>query len=191
VFLKQCLCEIMGERGPAPRPLAEVIERGNPSHNTKAELNLRHQPTPEPVLVEEPPSFLDEIAKEEWRRLAPVLFRNLLFTEVDEHQLALLCSAFSKWVAIEQELKKDSDILFRDYKGNTIVNPLLKASQEAATQLHKYLREFGMSPAARMRVRAAPSKGDQLEDAWERMVKQKEAVTQKLLSENNKKDENS
>jgi len=172
-----------GSRGPQSKPLALDVLDGNRGNKTKEELNL-DQPTPEPTLFKAP-DYLDEQAKKEFDKLAQVLYKNMLLTEIDEHQLALLCQAFARWVELEKQIQKtNNQMIIKDRLGNPIPNPLIKMSLQASDQVYKYLQTFGMSPSARTRVKMAGSKEVQEEDAWERFVKQRDALKKKHLVKN-------
>ncbi|HET7232706.1 MAG TPA: phage terminase small subunit P27 family [Longimicrobium sp.] len=128
--------------------------RGNPG---------KRKPKPSPDLpagAPECPAHLKGGARREWLRIVPQLEAAGLLAEVDGTALALYCVAFARWERAERELVKTGGEVVRSPTNDyPIQNPWLAVSNKATEQIHKYLAEFGMSPAARMRV-AFKNNGD-------------------------------
>jgi P27 family predicted phage terminase small subunit len=148
----------MGKRGPPKKPAALKKRQGNPGGRDIPD---------EPVFCSsdiEPPPHLDELAVEEWKRVAPGLLINGLLTDVDKAVLAVYCECYSRWCEIESlisEQKKDT--LVKGYivigsNGNTMINPLIRASKEAKDQMIRAAKEFGMTPSSRSDVRVDANK---------------------------------
>src|SRR5580698_7010248 len=107
-------------RGPAPTPTALRVLEGNPS---KRPLN-RREPQPR-AKAPKCPDHLDEIAKNEWKRLIPILRRMRLLSEADGMALASLCQAYSTMVQAQTKLNKTGLLYLRE--GQPIrATPLLK-----------------------------------------------------------------
>ncbi len=68
----------MGVRGPAPIPTAINHIRGNPGKRKK-----NHSEPKPTVQIPYCPAHLDEDARKEWDRLAPILVRMRILTEAD------------------------------------------------------------------------------------------------------------
>lgn len=139
-------------KGPTPQPLALRVAAGNPGCRP-----LHGVPNPEPGEPECPP-HLDYEAQLEWHRLVGQLAADGLMTERDRASFALYCMAWSRWVKAEKELAKRALVMRSGDKRKE--NPYLAISVRAMEQLLKILQEFGLSPAARMRVRVDPSRGN-------------------------------
>lgn len=135
-------------------PTALKILRGNPGK--------RALPTdePEPVVVEDtrpPPEWLDDAAKREWERVAPMLIRNGLLTEMDVDALTAYCQAYSTWKEASQKIKLFGMVI----KGpNEFVmqSPYLPIANKALATVRAFMVEFGMTPSARTRVSNAGKK---------------------------------
>ena len=85
-----------------------------------------------------PPKWLkNKHAKEEWARLVPLLSKNGVLTEADLSLLATLCQTYGKYV--------DNAIKDIDIPASTL------------TQLRMLYSEFGLTPASRSGVKAAPA----------------------------------
>lgn len=146
----------MGLRGPPRIPTKLKLLRGNPAHQM---LNL-HEPEPmQASEVPEPPGFLSDYGKEEWRRIIVELYRLRLMTIVDLNPLAAYCQAYSRWRVAEEKIaamaKTDPEtgaLLLGKPSGIQVANPLVAISDTAARAMIRYAGEFGLTPAARSRL---------------------------------------
>lgn len=124
-----------------------------------------NEPDPDPEIPNPPDVFeLDGPEMAEWRRITPLLFRLGLLTAIDRTELANYCTAYGRWYNAQEALKTQ-DVVFVTDKGNVIQNPLVGISNKSMELMHKFLAEFGMTPASRARVSANP-KSVKKEDPW-------------------------
>jgi P27 family predicted phage terminase small subunit len=107
------------------------------------------------VALPEAPNHLDEIAKEEWARVAEPLYRQGILTEVDVAVLAVYCQTWARWVHAENALAA-SGLLVKQRNGNLAQSPLLRISNRAMADMSRAAAEFGMTPSSRSRVSASP-----------------------------------
>jgi P27 family predicted phage terminase small subunit len=137
-------------------PTQLKLLRGNPGHQrlNKAE----PQPAQAPD-VPEPPPMLSGYAVEEWRRLAPELYRLRLLTVADLMPFAAYCSSYARWRMAEEALARVAErdpvtggLLVKGSSGDAIVNPLVRLSRQAADNMVTFAGHFGLSPAARARI---------------------------------------
>lgn len=135
----------MGKRGPAPTPTALKLTRGNPRGKKINDA----EPTPT-LEIPHCPDHLDDEARSHWNFIVPKLFAANLLSEVDGIALAAYCQTWSRWIQAEAALKS---VGMRDG-----VTSQLRAVQSTLDQMHRYLVEFGMTPAARSRIRVPPKK---------------------------------
>lgn len=135
----------MGRRGPPPKPTALRILEGNPS---KRPLNP-NEPKP-PVGIPDCPGHLDQFAKAEWKRIAPILDRLGLLTIVDGAALAAYCQTYSRWAKAEREIKKHGIVM--ETENGTVRRPEVSIAREALHQMRAFAMEFGLTPASRSRV---------------------------------------
>ena len=104
------------------------------------------------------PSHLNEPAKTEWRRIAPVLYEAGLITHIDRALLAAYCQNYGRWVEAELKLKElresvpKQDLVIKTMNGNYVQNPWIQIANRAQEQMAKLAVEFGMSPSSRSRV---------------------------------------
>lgn len=135
--------------GSRPTPTALRILRGNPrQHAFNAD-----EPTPAPAELD-PPEFLEGDAAAEWRRLAPVLHRLGLFTEIDGTAFATYCQTWARWREAETAIKKFGMVI-KGKGGFPVLSPYVGVANRAMAQMRSLLVEFGMTPSARSRVRAS------------------------------------
>jgi len=116
------------------------------------------------------PDYLDEAAKREWKRLAPLLQRMRVLTEADGIALASLCAQYSLLQQAQVKLQK-TGLLFKTKSGYVQQSPLVGIVSACVDQLNKLCREFGLTPASRTRLQVAPDDqprpGGVLDGEWE------------------------
>jgi P27 family predicted phage terminase small subunit len=157
--------------GPPPQPAHLKLVRGNPGKR-------RVRPEVEPRVSQqlpEPPVFLSEDAKGEWRRIIEEMVRLRLVTSVDTMLFACYCQSFSDWKSAVEVFNRTAErdpethgLLIKDRDGSR-PNPLLRVVRAAAEMMLKCAAEFGLTPVARARIASAgfeppggPSKFDGL-----------------------------
>jgi len=116
--------------GRPPKPTALKILTGNPGHRPLP----KNEPMPERGAA--PPAWMPLKARKEWDRLAPVLDRLGVLTEVDGEALAELCAARAKFQEVVREEGRVPTELWRAIQ-----------AMEA---------RFGLTPSDRARVSAEP-----------------------------------
>jgi len=151
---------IIGYRGPVPKPTAIEIAEGRPG---KRAINGR-EPQPR-TITPKCPKYLDARAKEEWKRLIPILKQMRVLTEADGLVLANLCIAVSTLVRAQSKLA-ETGILYKSPSGYVMQSPLLAIVNTAIDQISRLSREFGLTPAARSRIMVPDDNpGDELDRA--------------------------
>jgi P27 family predicted phage terminase small subunit len=129
--------------GRKPVPTALKLLRGNPGRRP-IEADL--EPQPEPVLPT-CPRQLGTVAKREWRRIAPELHKLGLLTRIDRAALAAYCATYQQFI--------EAEVAIRTAAPDCDVRSVMRIQAAALTLMHRYLVEFGMTPASRSRVRVA------------------------------------
>ncbi|MFN0055552.1 MAG: phage terminase small subunit P27 family [Planctomycetales bacterium] len=135
-------------RGRKPKPSVIRILEGNPG---KRALNDR-EPTP-PGGIPDCPEYLDDEAKAEWFRTAKVLSDMGLLSQADRTALAAYCTAYSRWVHAEEQVKKFGSIVKSPEKGFPMKSPYLTVADQAMETMRKFMVEFGLTPSSRSRIR--------------------------------------
>ena len=88
-------------KGRKPIPTKLKLHRGE---KNKDRINT-NEPDPGPGSPE-CPHHLDGVAQEEWKRAAPILEKMGILTKIDRTIFAGYCQLYSRWIAIEKELKE-------------------------------------------------------------------------------------
>ncbi len=159
----------MAGRRPLPTNLKKL--RGNPG---KRKLNEA-----EPEVEQKPPEMppdLPELAQKEWASIVPKLMQLHVLSDVDGKALAAYCFAYARWHEAEKEIGRLGIIVDEPIMGGTaeyreIVgykykrNPAVTISHDALKLMKSYLIEFGLTPAARTRLRIErPKQADPMDE---------------------------
>lgn len=152
--------------GRKPKPIALRVLEGNPGHRPIP------ADSPEPELPAEcpaPPSYLSRMAKIEWRRVAPELYRLGLLKGLDVQPLAIYCQAYADLRKAQEVLNRDGLTYIHVNKAgeeNLTVRPEHYIVQACMKQIKVFCTEFGMTPSSRSRLSLPSEKidGDGLED---------------------------
>lgn len=135
---------------PGPRPLPKNVRelRGSKRPPTAAdeagEVDL-------PVEVPDPPDELTESERAVWTRTGKTLAGMRVISAADRDALVLYCRS---WVEAEDAHAKilETDYIVKSPKGYPIINPWVSIRRKAEERCLKILEQFGMTPAARVRV---------------------------------------
>lgn len=137
----------MGKRGPAPKPAAIKALEGNPGKRP----SNPNEPQPAALVNLKPPSFLPASAKREWKRVVMQLASLGLISDLDVMALAAYCNAYATWLDAIKKIK-ETGMLVRSPNGYPMPSPYVKIQRDAQAEMMGWLKEFGMTPAARARV---------------------------------------
>lgn len=136
----------MAARGRKPKPTAMKQLEGNPG---KRPLNTGE---PQPVKkAPRCPSWLEEEAKKEWKRMAKVLEQMGLLTEMDMAAFAGYCQAYARWKEAEEFLTQHGSMV-RTPNGYLQQVPQVSIAQTNMKIMLKFCEQFGLTPSARSRI---------------------------------------
>jgi P27 family predicted phage terminase small subunit len=134
-------------------------------HALKGTRPTRAKPKPPPVSAQgrpKRPSYLNADAKKEWSRLLPLLEQRGTLTEADGAALGLYCVNFSRYLQAQREIEKygivvELTVLGRNGEPITTrkKNPAVSIASECERSMKGLLRELGLTPGSRERVRPA------------------------------------
>jgi len=113
------------------------------------------------------PAYLSKEARKEWKRVLPLLEARGSVTEADAMALTVYCEAVSRYVAalksLEQKGQTISTVVL-DSNGqahsSAKPNPSLKIAETCERTIRAFLREFGLTPATRERIKPAQARDD-------------------------------
>lgn len=100
--------------------------------------------------------------------MSPLLYDMGLITEHDQSAFAMYCQAYGDHVKAEYMIRKSGHVIVTT-NGNIIQSPWVSISNKAKLTAHKFLVEFGLTPASRTKVSMTP--GMQKVDKKERFFK--------------------
>jgi len=145
-------------KGRKPTPTMLKVLSGNPG---KRPLNEREPVTPQGL--PEMPAWLDDEAKAEWGRITVDLAEMGLLSKADRPALAAYCTAWSRWVDAEAQVKKYGAVVKSPDKGFPMKSPYLSIAEQALETMRKLMVEFGLTPSSRSRIRV-PAGGDEADE---------------------------
>ena len=101
------------------------------------------------------PKWIAGEARKEWNRICKLLSETGVLTKDTGPALEQYCSAYKLWRKALDHVEKNGIATVRtDSKGNKHIvrNPYAKEMREQAHACHKWLIEFGLTPASRTRI---------------------------------------
>ncbi len=141
-------------RGRKPLPSNVVKLRGNPG---KRRLN---DAEPRPAgAAPSCPSYLGEVARKEWKRLAKELADLGLLTRIDRGQLAAYCQAHALWLEAVQALGRYGTMV-KSPNGYPMQSPYVAVANKQVDIMVRIAAEFGMTPSSRTRIRIGDRPAD-------------------------------
>jgi len=123
------------------------------------------QPVYPIVRAGEAPTFINDIAKEEYYRLEELLSKQNVLQETDRMMLAIYCNELSVyWNAILS--MKDESVVAGGSPGKRAIAAEYKVAAIALKNIIKIAEKFGLTPSDRPRIYISekPEDGDPMED---------------------------
>ena len=136
----------------------KVLQATGRKHLTKAEIEKRTstEENIKPAINKvKHPDWLDDKAKQEWRRIITELKKLELVTNIDVAALAICCDAYSKYVKATGDINKVGLLISYTNKGgnkNVLQNPLINIATKYSEIYKKYCNEFGLTPSSRIKL---------------------------------------
>lgn len=113
------------------------------------------EPRPEDALYFPPPQDLiadHPIAAEFWRVHLPLMVKAKMLAEVDMTGFALMCVCFEEMLEADRELKENGKVITTE-NGYKVQSPYVTIAAQRRKEFLEYLREFGLTPSARTRIK--------------------------------------
>jgi P27 family predicted phage terminase small subunit len=129
--------------GRKPRPEFKVVE-GGPTKPPKL-----------PAKVNGAPNGLPQAGMDLWRSLAPELKRLGLLTPADLGAFAAMCVVWGEAMEAAAAVRSEGQTTVGD-KGTLKKHPQMTILNEMLAQFRQWCAEFGLTPAARQRLRVLP-----------------------------------
>ena len=163
--------------GPKRTPTKIRLVKGNRSRRPLP----KGEPKPKQIPSKVPPHLSDE-AKVEWGRVSQELESLGLLRRPDRAAFAAYCQAWADWVDACEAIAKTGKVVKTPTKkvttgvgktrkivesgGYPIINPHVSLKNKALEQMHKFLTEFGMTPASRTRIEVDPANIPKAAGGW-------------------------
>ena len=144
--------------GRRPKPTQLKVVQGNPGRRPLNE----DEPTPERV-APMCPDHVSEKAREVWDDLAAVLLNMGVLTEADAYAFERLAECYAEVVDCRESIEEHGrTYATRTQSGGVMVRPRPEVAMlaDADRRFRAYLVEFGLTPAARSKVKADGGAGD-------------------------------
>lgn len=146
-----------------------------PSHSS----GFRSMPAEAP----DRPDWLCDEAAAEWDRVVPILLQAELLARVDQSSLAAYCQACAELISCTRTVESEGRFVrepVQNSKGEVLgekikAHPALAGQRDALGRVRSYLAEFGLSPAARVRLKLMKEGG---QDALTALLSGENAATQ-------------
>lgn len=133
---------------PRPKPTVLKMIAGNPGRRRLNE----HEPLPAAVESIACPEHVTGSARVMWDRLAPILDDMGVLTVADLIGLERICACHAEMMVAQESIDRDG---MTYSSGERIYpNPAVAQLRTAEAMFHRYLLEFGLTPAARSKVKA-------------------------------------
>jgi len=132
----------------------------------------KNAPNPAPVRPK-PSKSLNDKERKVWKDLAPMLYDLGVLTEMDVVAVTLLCRDIAMYQECIAILKKEGRVIkMIGSQGQIVrkVNPCYTIQRQLADSILQMLREFGMTPASRVKIVVGekPKEKSKLEELRER-----------------------
>jgi len=141
-------------QGRKPKATVLKLITGNPGHRA---LNQHEAKTR--VVIPDPPAMLDEDALAEWQRVTLLLAEVGLIAKLDRAILAAYCTAWSRWMECEKQLRI-TGLIVKAPNGYPMYSPYLVASNKAMEQVRQFSEQIGLSGSSRSRIKAGEPPGE-------------------------------
>ena len=144
----------MGRRGPKPLSVEEKARRGTLEKSRE----VRRAEKPPPAESPRMPEWLEAEGRRVWFRVVPRLDALGVLTKLDGDQLGNFCAAQALVIRLEREAQTAEPLI--ETKAGTASNPIFKMLREARAQAQSLAKEFGLTPASRVKF-AQPAKPEE------------------------------
>ena len=122
----------------------------------------------------EAPAWLDDTAKAEWNRVAPMLAESKLMTEADTKALEAYCKCWSRYIEAEKQMDQIGSTIFQPNQKSKYIQqlPQVAIAQKYLKLCKDFMTEFGLTPSSRGRMQLpGENDEDEMENLFRKAVK--------------------
>jgi P27 family predicted phage terminase small subunit len=154
----------MAVAGRKPKPYLQAVREGNPGKRKLEPGMILSGQLGEPDWSQLLPGPREmararRVARELWRRLAPVLARSAGLSGEMAETLAEYCVTYARIDQGERALSRDG-VLVRGFAGILVKNPWTTVLHQYRAHFRSMAGELGLTPAAARRITAPPDADD-------------------------------
>jgi P27 family predicted phage terminase small subunit len=106
------------------------------------------------IVNPDPPEGMPVGAITEWKKIAPVLSKYNLLSDLDLTALEIYCRVYARWMDAERRLEESGELVFETQTGYQTQSAYLNIINQCLKQMDTSLAHFGMTPATRERLKA-------------------------------------
>lgn len=136
----------------------QIIENGNKSHLTKAEIERRQENEKQLEKLDSskirPPKWLGKDAKKVFKDIVKEMRVLDILVNVDVYGLAIIADAMEKYIMCTVTLHSEElkIITVTKFGEKLVENPTIGTQRKYAEIFNKYAANFGLSPASRLKI---------------------------------------
>ncbi len=108
------------------------------------------------------PDGLDDVARAEWAWFTKELFDLGIIAKIDKIQMEQICVVYSRWKQAEKIVEREG-FTIETKNGYPVQNPSLNIANQCIKQLQSLCGDFGLSPAARAKMKISSAQPQQLD----------------------------
>jgi P27 family predicted phage terminase small subunit len=138
-------------KGRKPTPTVLKLLNGNPGCRPLP----KNEPKPQ-VGLPEAPDTLSADARPYWESIGRQLLDVGVMTRLDAAALAMYCEVYARWIDANQKLAQYGCVVKGPKDNMPHHSPYLRVANDCFQQMRFLLGEFGLTPASRARIHAAP-----------------------------------
>jgi P27 family predicted phage terminase small subunit len=153
--------DVMGKRGPAPKPTNLRILHGEKPYRIN-----KNEPQPREG-IPDPPDWMEPDARAVWDYTVPELTAMRLITPADRDALAAYCQWTVQFHRATRVVNATGLLIKNRERDGIVKNPAAQLQRDAGTMMAKYAAEFGLTPRARAEITLTP---DVSEDELSRLL---------------------
>lgn len=127
------------------------------------------EPKPPKGIVKMPKGLTRE-EKRHWKSVANDLESAGILTVLDVQALRLYCRVYTQWCDANSKLESFGSVI-KGSHGTPMLSPYFKVSRTCMEQMLALLREFGMTPSSRTRIRTEKDEPDNDFEVWQKKRK--------------------
>jgi len=145
---------------PAKSAKLQLLQ-GNPAKKNTKDLKRRSEQEEKMKMSADhvfPPSWLNDTAKKEFKRIAKLLLSVELINDADVGHLAIYCDQYSEYLLCKEQVEQNGMWI------GDKPNPFLLRKKDAASQMRSFGSDLGLSPSARAKLAITLDGGDKDED---------------------------